>query len=196
MPLKDILRKKEKVGEDAESGGDKILSPTPNAPEFTFVRTTTTTQEVISPPDYPGDQTLKTPPPQQQTEKRKSLFHRRHSNNPSPTISDSEGRSGKEHRFSQRLQFGSRSRPNSPSSPNLPPDLPTISSELVKNEDDEVQWEKRATLLAQRSPLIRGNSSPHIQESRGSESRSRSRSVSVGDPGGDVRLSQGRCSPS
>lgn len=179
MPLKDLLRKKDRKDDGAESGAGP-LSPPP--PEFTFMRTTTTTQEYITPPDHPGDQGLRSPQPE---EKRRSIFHRRHSNNPSPAVSDDD-RSSKENRLS-RLHLGSRSRPSSPASPNLPPDLPSIPAELAKSEEDEAQWEKRATLLAQGNPLSRSGSTANVHEETSAQgNRPRSRSVGVGDDESDV----------
>ncbi|KAK4962149.1 hypothetical protein LTR66_012801, partial [Elasticomyces elasticus] len=70
MTLKDLLKKKEKI---KSMDGDHFVRPPTSAPqstgadppEFTFLRTTTTTQEIIAPPSFPGD----TPP---------------HSNTPTP----------------------------------------------------------------------------------------------------------------
>ncbi|KAI9669101.1 MAG: hypothetical protein M1831_000693 [Alyxoria varia] len=55
MPLKDILKKKEKIDQThaaAAAAGQPLQAP----PEFKFVRTTTDFQEVIAPPELPGDQ--------------------------------------------------------------------------------------------------------------------------------------------
>jgi hypothetical protein len=91
MPLKDLLKKKDKIRDEGATAnaadtfnGPKSPLPSssssspPTVPEFTFVRTTTTTQEVISPPEFPGDRE-----PQRGKEEplspRKHGFFKRHS---------------------------------------------------------------------------------------------------------------------
>ena len=51
--LKDLLKKKDKIGADAKPAQQAAL----NVPEFTFVRTTTESEEIIQPPEYPEDST-------------------------------------------------------------------------------------------------------------------------------------------
>jgi TPR repeat protein len=138
-------------------------------PQFTFIRTTTESQEEITPPQFPGDPF----PPAQQPKKRsrsKSLF-RKNSHSGLP----------KEHRsLGEKLHLsrgGSRSA--SASSVNLPQGLPD-EPETAKDQHGEAQWEARATLLAKAnsisrssSPMVRGQnyhgvsdapSDDHIQE--------------------------------
>ncbi|QDS72946.1 hypothetical protein FKW77_008342 [Venturia effusa] len=142
MTLKDLLKKKEKV-EAESSSAQQLAAP----PAFTFIRTTTNTQEIIDPPTYPGDQPPASPP-------QRSLSHRlgrfrRHSN-----ASQLENQNEKlevrpkgERRLSERLHLGSRDRAASTSSVNIPADLPEI-----QGEEGEDVWEKRATLLAKSNP--------------------------------------------
>lgn len=141
MTLKDLLKKKEKIGEDITSTHASL--PNPPSPEFTFVRTTTNTQELITPPSFPGDTVLPLKDRPQQTSKRHSLSRLRSSSN-TPTVSNEAGPNEK--RLSARLHL--RSRTSSSSSVNVPSDLPTISDGVEEDGNKEAEWEKRATILA------------------------------------------------
>ncbi|OCK80534.1 HCP-like protein [Lepidopterella palustris CBS 459.81] len=183
MPLKDLLKKKDKIKED----GATVASPTlsPDVPEFTFFRTTTTTQEVISPPSFPGDPTREPPrePPQEQP-KRHSRF-RRHSNASQGQSGGEETKAKSDRRLSERLHL---SRSASTVSVNVPEDLPAISNDVANNEDDEARWEKRATLLAKGNSLSRPSSAAANLD--GSGGGGRGRSISVSDAGGDENIQQ------
>ena len=50
--LKDLLRKREHIAKQAET--EKPINL--NVPEFTFIRTTTESEEIIQPPNFPGDE--------------------------------------------------------------------------------------------------------------------------------------------
>jgi hypothetical protein len=144
MPLKDLLKKKDKIHDDASTS--QHLAPPEEPPSFTFIRTTTNTEEVIVPPTYPGDQPL----PERSPSKRLGRF-RRHSNvSHPPQTGENEknldARPRSERRLSERLHLGSRNRAASTSSVNIPADLPEIQGE------GEDVWEKRATLLAKSNP--------------------------------------------
>ncbi|KAF1999463.1 HCP-like protein [Amniculicola lignicola CBS 123094] len=153
MTLKDLLKKKEKTKDE---GGPPLppKGPTlsPDVPEFTFMRTTTSTQEVIAPPSFPGDPTREQPLLSPDPHKKFGRF-RRHSNagHTEPIAEDSKG----ENRLSRGLHFG---RQRSSSSVNIPEDLPDISVTVARNEDDEAKWEKRATILAKGNILNQGGS--------------------------------------
>jgi hypothetical protein len=149
MPLKDLLKKKDKVEPET---ADQIQSHPQDLPAITFLRTTTNTQEVIAPPSYPCDQAQTDHSPN----KRLSRF-RRHSHTSQhadtaelreklDTRPKSERRLS-ERRLSERLHLGSRSRSASSGSVNIPADLPEI-----QGEEGEEAWEKRATLLAKINP--------------------------------------------
>ncbi|KAJ9669356.1 hypothetical protein H2201_000708 [Coniosporium apollinis] len=113
MTLKDLLRKKDKVKDAGASSSSNAAPPAPppapaqDIPEITFMRTTTTTQELIRPPSFPGDHD----PPEKPKEghRRLSLF-RKHTPTPAkqgpppPTAQDENRR---ESLFSGR-------RPSSP----------------------------------------------------------------------------------
>src|SRR5450432_2228134 len=53
MPLKDLLKKKDKLSND--EGKAPVVSQNLEAPEFKFLRTDTYSQEVIEPPSFAGD---------------------------------------------------------------------------------------------------------------------------------------------
>ncbi|KAE9989093.1 hypothetical protein EG328_000024 [Venturia inaequalis] len=139
MTLKDLLKKKDKV--EVESSSAQPLAP----PAFTFIRTTTNTQEVIDPPTFPGDQPPTSPP-------QRSLSHRfRLRRQPSAAQSGDQNdkldvRHKSEKKLSERLHLGPRDRAPSIGSANIPADLPEIQG------DSEDVWEKRATLLAKSNP--------------------------------------------
>ena len=149
MTLKDLLTKKDKVQEGASQAAPPGQSA--DEPEFTFLRTTTTSQVVIKPPTYPGDRAISLKPSQ----KRLSRF-RRHTNAEPPKEQERtlEVRPKNERRLSERLHLGSGSRSASSTSVNIPVDLQKQEPEgvAVKGEEEEAQWEKRATLLAKSNP--------------------------------------------
>ncbi|KAL8943971.1 MAG: hypothetical protein Q9211_000789 [Gyalolechia sp. 1 TL-2023] len=174
MTLRDLLKKREKVKEDAvEDGG-------PPASQFTFVRSDTNTQEVISPPsfadEYEPHQTTDTQP----RPKRLSRF--RTSSNAS-TASNTSTRGEK--RLSHRLHLGSHSRSSSISSTNVPSDLPPISDEVTESEEKEAQWENRATILAQENPAAKQGRSRENSAAGSSGRPPIGRGIS--DATGDVR---------
>lgn len=195
MTLKDLLKKKEKAGTEGEgvapSGANQL--DTPNS-EFTFIRTTTDTEEVIAPPSFPGDTPAKKE--KDRSSKRFSGF-RRHSKAADSTAStsnshqdraslESQGESRARHRLSEKLHL-SRDRSASTSSVNVPQDLPEIEVQGASptggnfdKDDREARWEKRATILAQSNPRGR-TSSANLSESEDGRSESRSVSDAVGD---------------
>ncbi|KAF2468139.1 HCP-like protein [Lindgomyces ingoldianus] len=190
MPLKDLLKKKDKVREE----GPIQSAPTrptlsPDVPEFTFMRTTTTTQEVITPPSFPGDPTRDQPLLSPEPQKRLGRF-RRHSNASSQGNSGSEDNRAKgEHRLSERLHLG---RARSSSSVNVPENLPDLGDGVARTEDDEAKWEKRATLLAKGNSLNKsGSTTPNYETSNPIEGNGRrSRSVSVSNVVGDDNIQE------
>ena len=156
MPLRDILKKKDKIAEqDASLSQPKQDS----VPEFTFMRTDTNTQEIIEPPTYEGD-----PQPEIKSSEPTTSPPKRSKFKPFRTASQTSTRSirskkegsppekdGEKKRLSERLHFP-KSRASSTSS-NVPPDLPnapdTYSHPVeARTEAEEAQWEARATILA------------------------------------------------
>ena len=189
MTLKDLLRKKDRIKNDENTlqvPGEK--SPPPQVPEFRFIRSTTTTQEIISPPTFPGD----APPKPEEKENRKSRF-RKGSNASTTSVPDHETNAKTEHRFSSRLNLRHRSRTLSSGSKshsdNVPEDLPEVDATAARSDEDQAKWEKRATLLAKGNSISRPPSTP------GSDARSPLQSpvsegkgitVNLNDEGGDV----------
>lgn len=192
MTLKDLLKKKDRIRDEAAS---QPLPPRASAddaagrappPEFTFMRTTTTTQEVIAPPSFAGEQPPKTPTNhhgnflspndispsvKSSPESRKSIFGR--------SLSNAGSRDNK--RLSERLPFGGRSRSAS-SLVSLPSDLPAVNEGVARNADDEAQWEKRATILAKGTLISKAGN----LGDGGLDVPRRSPSPAVSDPGRDV----------
>jgi hypothetical protein len=180
MPLKDLLKKKDKVSHDDT---EPVASPI-ETPEFTFMRTDTNTQEIIQPPTYEGENDLSSP------QKRHSRFRKLSNASSTNNTSTSRSPSG-EKRLSQRLHLTSKSRSTSTSSVNLPADLPTIVDEPADAQEREARWEERATMLAQGNP----NTTPHtpteglknMQLGNTGRQRSVSASGRIVDASGDVR---------
>lgn len=207
MPgLKDLLKKKEKIANDTQTPASQRL----DVPEFTFIRSTTESEEVIQPPSYPEDDQRPTP---SKEKKRYSLAFRNSSNaavtkDPTALSAAAETSSQQlparvrgERRLSERFHIHrNRNRSASAeSSSNLPEDLPEvpegIGSSKVGNVDGagdeetkeqrEAQWEKRATILAMNNPLRDGQ----IESEQG-RVRGRSRSPSISDAKGDVNIQE------
>jgi hypothetical protein len=169
MPLRDLLKKKGGARHD-EKEQQSFLDIPQDDSQFKFIRTTTNSQEEISPPAFPDDRRQQLPTLTPIIEKRQrghSLF-RRHS--PSNAA---EGEASKT--LSDRLHLVSRSRSASSSSVNIPANLPEIDGAAVNNEDKQAEWEKRATLLAKGNAL-----------SRSASPLEAGRSPGVSDPQGDV----------
>lgn len=141
MPLRDILKKKDKLAEQETSSSDNPV------PEFTFLRTDTHTQEIINPPSF--DDSTERP---SSSGHRFSLFKKprsrassgasstSHVSNNSDRIK-SKDRSPSSRRLSQRLGLH-----RDISSSNVPEDLPAIEGGGDGGAEDE--WEQRATILA------------------------------------------------
>ncbi len=150
MTLRELLKKREKIRDDAgqkESASAQDSPPT----QFTFMRTDTNTQELISPPTVAEDESKKDTP------HGKSRFSRfRSASNVSTKSHTSDG---SEKRLSSRLHLGSHSRSSSVGSVNIPIDLPAISDEVGGSEEKEAQWENRATILAQKNPMVKQSQS-------------------------------------
>ncbi|KAI9709316.1 MAG: hypothetical protein M1820_003436 [Bogoriella megaspora] len=178
MTLKDLLKKKDRLRGNNDAPEAGLRPPESETPEFTFLRTTTNTQEQIEPPSFPDENKL-TP-----DEARHSKFSSRFRKSSNPTApstaatnanvrpdiqpNDSKPRDpnnfqppetkGHERKFSERLHLRSHSRSRSASSVNsvnVPDDLPAIENEAVdvKDEDGQARWEARATILAKSNGL-------------------------------------------
>ena len=154
MGLRDILKKKDRI-EDGEQDPDTVSRLA--APEFTFIRSDTYTQEVIHPPSDPAslngdDDNYLTAKDNNSSRARKSLDvfkSRSRGSSVSSKTSTTEKRESTHRRLSQRLHLSRAPA----SSENVPQDLPEIVAPVDGQEEDkegtELQWEKRATMLAQ-----------------------------------------------
>ncbi|CAN8098692.1 unnamed protein product [Discula destructiva] len=165
MGLRDILKKKDRI-EDSKDNRRQDAVKSLQAPEFTFIRSDTRTQEIIQPPsdgdsidEGHEDANYLSPhsaqPSPTAASRRRSLSDAFRSNGPSRvssvpsrnsslTIGASPAR-----RISQRLRLSRAPA----SSENVPADLPeiiTTTGDLAADNGGNTasQWEKRATLLA------------------------------------------------
>lgn len=156
MNLSHLLKKKDKIrdgGASPTSSNGATLAP--HAPEFTFLRTTTSTQETIEPPSFPGDP-AREPSPLLSPEPH-GMFgrFRRHSNASANSHSGAED--GKQKK-GERVHFG---RNRSSTSVNVPDNLPDVGGDgVARTAEDEEKWEKRATFLVTSGALNMGTSAP------------------------------------
>lgn len=166
MGLRDILKKKDKI-EDNDGNRREDAVNRLQAPEFTFIRSDTHTQEVIHPPRGPDSfyepnedlnylsandaQSLGGGAPR--SNRLSEAFRSRGSSLSSsrnPSGSSTPDRPSPGRRLSQRLHLSRAPA----SSENVPANLPEIATttadvqEPAEKEGAESQWEKRATLLA------------------------------------------------
>ncbi|KAF1840497.1 HCP-like protein [Cucurbitaria berberidis CBS 394.84] len=159
MTLKDLLKKRDRIKDEGVAPpSPKGPALSPDVPEFQFFRTTTTTQETIEPPSFPGDPTRDTPllsPEPRGKFGRFRKFSNASSQNPAPGADD--GRAKQHDKLTERLHFG---RTRSSSSTNIPDNLPEVGGDgVARTEEDEAKWEKRATVLVTEG-LQHGTSAP------------------------------------
>ncbi|KAG6030876.1 hypothetical protein E4U19_000240 [Claviceps sp. Clav32 group G5] len=163
MGLRDIFKKKDEAprASDAapEQQRDDTSRGTTNAAEFIFVRTDTTSQEVIQPPEKGGldgggnNHKLLSPKPSIRSA-RQSLDVSDSGRDRSSSVSSHTSHSSKR-RLSERLRLG-----RSPeSSDHVPQDLPEITTST--DPGDQSQWEKRATMLVGQN-LVRKPSTTNV----------------------------------
>ena len=172
MALKDLLKKRDKIHENAPP---PVAPPPLDPPEFTIMRSDTHTQELISPPTFASD-----------IEPHQTVNEDHHSHNPfsrlrkssvasnSPNSSNKDGKrpsSMEGKRLSQSLHFRSNSRASSQASVNVPSDLPEIQNVAVNEEDQQAQWEQRATILANANASTRARALSHSDQGSGSPQR-------------------------
>ena len=212
MPgLRELLKKKDKIENDATPVQPANL----NVPEFTIMRTTTTTEELIHPPDYPDQdiQVEKRNSREKKREHRHTLGFRKSSNaeytKDSTAATESSTlpvRPKQERRISERLHLTKHSRsPSADGSANVPKDLPDAPAAVgpaekgaapqdkTETEQREAQWEKRATVLVQGNPVLLQQQQQQVAAAsqRGKDStRSKSRSPSISDKRGDENIQE------
>ncbi|KXH53774.1 hypothetical protein CSIM01_13640 [Colletotrichum simmondsii] len=160
MGIRDVLKKKEKLDNGEHNSKDAVDRLA--APEFKFIRSDTHTQEVIHPPSGPpgfddGKEHYLNPngndggsgqKPRRSLDvffgnsRSRSASASSQASSTSNSHSNNNGKIGR--RLSERLHL-SRSPA---SSENVPQNLPDIVTTAEGGEGDELQWEKRATMLA------------------------------------------------
>jgi hypothetical protein len=133
MALKDLLKQRGKHKEEVEP-----IATDDASQKFTFLRTTTNTQELIQPPSYAGDASPESASQVHTSPRRRSRFR---------SSSNASNKSDK--RLSSILHIRSHSRSSSANSINVPTNLPEINDGHVAAEDQEARWAERATILAQ-----------------------------------------------
>lgn len=164
MGLRDILKKKDRI-EDSDENRREDAVERLQAPEFTFIRSDTHTQEVIHPPRGPGSIDESQDDVNHLTahgtassggsrsHRLSDAFRATRSSRGSSVSSRNSNimpdRPSPGRRISQRLRLSRAPA----SSENVPVDLPEIITTTadVQGADEEgaeSQWEKRATLLA------------------------------------------------
>jgi len=192
MALKDLLKKKDKIRDE----GATPTSPTgptlsPDVPEFQFFRTTTSTQETIEPPSFPGDPTRESPLLSPTSRGKFGRFRSRSS--ASSQGSQAAGGEQKHDKLAERLHFG---RSRSSSSINVPDNLPEVGGDgVARTEEEEAKWETRATVLVAHSQY--GSSQPNTPShesanpmSHGRPTSARSRSGTVGAPADEETIQE------
>ncbi|KAI0597898.1 hypothetical protein F4775DRAFT_601850 [Biscogniauxia sp. FL1348] len=169
MGIRDLVKKKDRLGEGDASSYSETLGRL-NGPEFTFIRSDTSTQEIIHPPSYPdqhgqghgggGDRLLSTR--DSGSKSRRSLDVFRPRSRGSSISSDTSRKEGGHRRLSHRFNL---SRHPTPTSEFVPENLPQINitpDGAGDKDESERQWENRATLLASASGERQRSRSPSL----------------------------------
>jgi hypothetical protein len=163
MPLRDLLKKKEKL--EVETDSAEHLPP---PPQITFMRSDTDTQEVISLPDDPPNAFYDPPTSADGSSDggHRARFSRltgrsRSQSTASNASRSSETSKSKEHprdskRLSQRLGLRKKE-----SSAVVPEDLPDIQD---GQDGDGDAWEQRATILARENERSRSRPATPVNE--------------------------------
>ncbi|KAF4968498.1 hypothetical protein FZEAL_10384 [Fusarium zealandicum] len=163
MGLRDILRKKDDLSADQPPPKDVVDHLA--APEFTIFRSDTSTQERIYPPSIKSTDNLHlsvqdaAARDKEKDKPRRSLdvFRSGRSRSASESSNSSKRESGAR-RLSQRLHL-SRAPPSSDNVPQNLPDI-VVPSDPQDKDGAEVQWEKRATILAGQNDRARSSRPP------------------------------------
>ena len=159
MGLRDLLKKRNESTEGKRVPEDDSTQLEP--PQFTFIRSDTTSEEVIEPPAYPEDSQLSGDNDKDKLRRNRDIFHGRshsgRSNSSSsaaaaaaPTVVSPSSTKKDGRRISQRLHLSRQSV----TSENVPDDLPDIMTPAGE-DGAELEWEQRATILAERNEIAR-----------------------------------------
>lgn len=119
-----------------------------NSAEFTFIRTDTTTQEILQPPGDGTDQNLLSPKPSVRSPRRSLDVFRSSRSRSASVSSQASHSSSSKRRLSERLHISRQPE----SSEYVPENLPAITA---NDPTDQSEWEKRATILAGQNVLAR-----------------------------------------
>ena len=215
MPgLKDLLKKKEKIAPETPAPREQQRL---GVPEFTFIRSTTESEEIIQPPTYPEDNRPTGP---EKKEHRRTLGFRNSSNSSftkdptATTLPAAAERSSQqlpvrpkgERRLSERLHLhkSDRSRSGSAASSSyVPQDLPEApegeavaarsSSDTKHNEEDKTAKEHREAQWEKRATILAMNNplrDGQLQTEQQGQTTGRSRSPSISDAKGDVNIQE------
>jgi hypothetical protein len=190
MPLKDLLKKKDNVATQSETDTRAMTPPTP---EFTFIRSDTHTQEIITPPDHDDDEFPPFYSDGVGDRKRHLPFRSRHratsasssaSHASSKSAAKEERPPSRHRRLSERLGLK-----RDVSSSNVPEDLPNIQVSQ-DGEDAEAQWEDRATRLARTNEINRSRSGTPDPGARRSISGSRDGEAAISSKNTDDNIQE------
>lgn len=153
MGIRDILKKKDDLSTGQPPENDTVNHLA--APEFTIIRSDTSTQERIYPPSMKSVDNLHlaVQEAKEKEKPRRSLDVFRSGRARSGSESSQTKKESGARRLSQRLHL----KRAPPSSENVPENLPDI---VTTDAQDESQWEKRATMLAGQNNRARSNSRP------------------------------------
>lgn len=182
MPLRDLLKKKEKVETTSSAPGPSFQNETFEPPPFKIMRSDTHGEELLSPPG-PSPAAEEPPSPQKSSRFRRSSR--------AGFVDDSE----KERRsLSDRLHLHRNKSSSSTASSNLPSNLPDLQGTYLdgsgNTDEKEAQWEERATLLASsnRSPAFGATTNLEKNVSQLSINERTGRSRSISDAQSDVTI--------
>lgn len=150
MGLRDFLKKKDDLAK-GDTGADALKRL--DAPEFTIIRSDTTTQEIIYPPSGPTNEKLLSAKEPRKSRHSLDVFRSSRSRSPSNASQTSQNSKKDPKRLSQRLHL-SRA-PDS--SDHVPENLPEIIQphDAQDKDAEESQWENRATILASQNDRAR-----------------------------------------
>ncbi|TVY56672.1 hypothetical protein LCER1_G002448 [Lachnellula cervina] len=193
MPFKDLLRKKEKLTDaHAPPPAPAVREPSFEAPQFTFMRSDTHTQEIISPPTFSSANSSRpsvADAKDSNAEPRTSGMFKGRSRSKadslvvcsSSAVSTSSHISTSDKSKPKRLSERFHLRKSQITSTSVPSDLPEIS--VGDGDAGESQWEKRATILARENE--RSRSRPVTPTGPSTADLPRLSSMTLGESGRD-----------
>lgn len=160
------MLKGSKASDDDNDYHDQRHQPTspqlhsPSSPEFTFIRTDSMNQEIVTLSDAPSSplpyDSSHLSPPHPGSKPRRSMDAIFGSRSRTSSVSSGTSSTGEQRRrLSQRLHLSRQPE----ASQNVPADMPAMEAGAT-----EAQWEKRATMLAGQNGLQRTRSKSILEE--------------------------------